>query len=1580
MIALTGANPQIIEFGDEYIEQEATATDRVDDDLELTGRIVIAGDEVITDRVGEYTVTYDVSDAAGNPAEQKTRTVRVTDTTAPDITAPEPYATEAIAEQTPLTANDHYGTATSSDRSARITSTAPATFPLGDTIITWTATDANDLSSTAEQTIRITDTTKPDITAPANVSTEATAPTTPVAVGQAAATDLVDNALEITRNPQTNDFAVGEHAITWKATDASGNEETDTQTITIADTTAPEITLTGAEEQTIEFGDGYAELKATATDLVDGDLTGSIAIAGTVNTDRVGQYTVTYDVSDTAGNAAVQKTRTVIVEDTMKPGITVPEPYATEATATLTPLGRDEYGIATSTDGDITDDAPATFPVGDTIIIWTATDANGLSSTAEQTIRIADTTKPDITAPANVSKEATGPTTPVAVGQATATDLVDNALEITRNPQTNDFAVGEHTITWKATDASGNFATATQTVTITDTTQPVIALTGANPQIIEFGDEYIELEATATDRVDDDLELTGRMVIAGDEVITDRVGEYTVTYDVSDAAGNPAEQKTRTVRVTDTTAPGITAPEPYATEAIAEQTPLTANDHYGTATSSDRSARITSTAPATFPLGDTIIIWTATDANGLSSTAEQTIRITDTTKPDITAPANVSTEATGPTTSVAVGQAAATDLADNALKITRSPETNDFAVGEHAITWKATDASGNEETDTQTITIADTTAPEITLTGAEEQTIEFGDGYAELKATATDLVDGDLTGSIAIAGTVNTDRVGQYTVTYDVSDTAGNAAVQKTRTVIVEDTMKPGITVPEPYATEATATLTPLGRDEYGIATSTDGDITDDAPEDFPVGDTIITWTATDANDLSSTAEQTIRITDTTKPDITAPANVSTEATAPTTPVAVGQAAATDLVDNALEITRNPQTNDFAVGEHTITWKATDASGNFATATQTVAITDTTAPVIALTGANPQIIEFGDEYIEQEATATDRVDDDLELTGRMVIAGDEVITDRVGEYTVTYDVSDAAGNPAEQKTRTVRVTDTTAPDITAPEPYATEAIAEQTPLTANDHYGTATSSDRSARITSTAPATFPLGDTIIIWTATDANGLSSTAEQTIRITDTTKPDITAPANVSTEATAPTTPVAVGQAAATDLVDNALEITRNPQTNGFAVGEHAITWKATDASGNFATATQTVTITDTTKPVIALTGANPQIIEFGDEYIELEATATDRVDDDLELTGRMVIAGDEVITDRVGEYTVTYDVSDAAGNPAEQKTRTVRVTDTTAPGITAPALYATEAIAEQTPLTANDHYGTATSSDRSARITSTTPATFPLGDTIIIWTATDANGLSSTAEQTIRITDTTKPVITAPEDVSKEATGPTTPVAVGQAAATDLADNALKITRSPETNDFAVGEHAITWKATDASGNEETDTQTITIADTTAPEITLTGAEEQTIEFGDGYAELKATATDLVDGDLTGSIAIAGTVNTDRVGQYTVTYDVSDTAGNAAVQKTRTVIVEDTMKPGITVPEPYATEATATLTPLGRDEYGIATSTDGDITDDAPATFPVGDTIITWTATDANGLSSTAEQTITIADRWSPGCA
>ncbi|MBN2867286.1 MAG: DUF5011 domain-containing protein, partial [Flavobacteriaceae bacterium] len=79
------------------------------------------------------------------------------------------------------------------------------------------------------------------------------------------------------------------------------------------DTTPPVITLTGASTINLEVGDTYTELGATATDNEDGDITSSIVITGTVNTNAAGTYTRFYNVSDSAGNAATQVTRTVIV-------------------------------------------------------------------------------------------------------------------------------------------------------------------------------------------------------------------------------------------------------------------------------------------------------------------------------------------------------------------------------------------------------------------------------------------------------------------------------------------------------------------------------------------------------------------------------------------------------------------------------------------------------------------------------------------------------------------------------------------------------------------------------------------------------------------------------------------------------------------------------------------------------------------------------------------------------------------------------------------------------------------------------------------------------------------------------------------------------------------------------------------------------------------------------------------------------------------------------------------------------------------------------------------------------------------
>jgi len=79
------------------------------------------------------------------------------------------------------------------------------------------------------------------------------------------------------------------------------------------DPVPPVITLNGEASVNVPAGSAYTDAGAEALDNVDGDLTASIVVSNTVSTTVVGAYTVTYNVQDFAGNAAVQVTRTVNV-------------------------------------------------------------------------------------------------------------------------------------------------------------------------------------------------------------------------------------------------------------------------------------------------------------------------------------------------------------------------------------------------------------------------------------------------------------------------------------------------------------------------------------------------------------------------------------------------------------------------------------------------------------------------------------------------------------------------------------------------------------------------------------------------------------------------------------------------------------------------------------------------------------------------------------------------------------------------------------------------------------------------------------------------------------------------------------------------------------------------------------------------------------------------------------------------------------------------------------------------------------------------------------------------------------------
>ena len=92
-----------------------------------------------------------------------------------------------------------------------------------------------------------------------------------------------------------------------------------------ADTTPPVITLVGASSLSLEIGDTYEELGATATDDTDGDISSDIVIdSSAVDESSLGDYSVTYNVSDSAGNQAEEKTRIVSVVETASPVDTTP--------------------------------------------------------------------------------------------------------------------------------------------------------------------------------------------------------------------------------------------------------------------------------------------------------------------------------------------------------------------------------------------------------------------------------------------------------------------------------------------------------------------------------------------------------------------------------------------------------------------------------------------------------------------------------------------------------------------------------------------------------------------------------------------------------------------------------------------------------------------------------------------------------------------------------------------------------------------------------------------------------------------------------------------------------------------------------------------------------------------------------------------------------------------------------------------------------------------------------------------------------------------------------------------------------
>ncbi|MGZ5508841.1 MAG: immunoglobulin-like domain-containing protein, partial [Limisphaerales bacterium] len=267
---------------------------------------------------GSYQVV--VSNSLGAFTASSAATVSIIDTVAPVIT---------LNGATDVTVECHGSFsdpgATSTDACDGVHAIAAPTSgsadltTVGDYVVTYTASDnAGNPGNSVTRNIHVRDTGVPTINLVGPVSTNVECHVS-WSDPSATASDICD-ANPVVSQSSMSFNTPGTFTRTYTATDGSGNSATATREIIVQDTVPPVITLTGGTNITAECHQTFTDPGASAADACDASA--SVNFSGSVNTNSLGSYTLTYTSTDAANNTATEY-RTVTVIDTVPPLITV---------------------------------------------------------------------------------------------------------------------------------------------------------------------------------------------------------------------------------------------------------------------------------------------------------------------------------------------------------------------------------------------------------------------------------------------------------------------------------------------------------------------------------------------------------------------------------------------------------------------------------------------------------------------------------------------------------------------------------------------------------------------------------------------------------------------------------------------------------------------------------------------------------------------------------------------------------------------------------------------------------------------------------------------------------------------------------------------------------------------------------------------------------------------------------------------------------------------------------------------------------------------------------------------------------
>ncbi|MBX2966649.1 MAG: HYR domain-containing protein [Cyclobacteriaceae bacterium] len=273
-------------------------------------------------------------------------------------------------------------------------------------------------------------------------------------------------------------FEPGATTVTYTAIDRYGNQSTCNFTVTVTDNTPPVFTSCPSNIQLSANNNCGAVANwanPTAQDNCSVNVVGSHT-SGSVF--PLGTTTVTYTATDPGGNQATCSF-TVTVVDNSPPAfnscpLNVVQDVVSGCSRTVSwtaPVVQDNCSFTLTASH-----VPGTnFPVGVTTVSYTATDQAGNQATCSFTVTIRDNINPVLSnCPANIVLTADESCT--AVASWTPPTAQDNCpVNVTTNRQPGTaFPIGNTTVTYTATDPSGNTATCSFTVTVNNTQTPIL--------------------------------------------------------------------------------------------------------------------------------------------------------------------------------------------------------------------------------------------------------------------------------------------------------------------------------------------------------------------------------------------------------------------------------------------------------------------------------------------------------------------------------------------------------------------------------------------------------------------------------------------------------------------------------------------------------------------------------------------------------------------------------------------------------------------------------------------------------------------------------------------------------------------------------------------------------------------------------------------------------------------------------------------------------------------------------------------------------------------------------------------------